>query len=262
MTKNININQQNFFKGNGYLIMRYFLNSKELSKIRKILKKLEKGQKKLIAVDDPGVDKSQVNFLNDEKGLDFIKNKSSYKKLTQKLLKSQNIYTWGAKCNLKKKWHGSCEYYHQDFFYNRQNGFKTPNMLACAIFIDDHSHENGGIWLFPKSHKKTYKHKKFLNINSLQKYLVPTNILNKISKISPPISINEKKGSCIFFHSKIIHGSSHNVSGRDRKTLIYDICAKKDFEKILKLRAIDEKKNRKMYEKKELQKRLKKLYAI
>ena len=44
-------------------------------------------------------------------------------------------------------------------------------MLSCMIFINNHSHLNGGMWIFPKSHNKHYKHEKFLNINSLQKTL-------------------------------------------------------------------------------------------
>ncbi len=250
-------NKVNFFKKNGYVVVKNLLNKKEIKKIEKTLQRLEVKQKHSQGLFEPGVKKSLIHSLNSQTDIDFIKQKKEYKELAQKILNSKNVLTWGAKCNMKKKWHGSCEYYHQDFFYNKKDGFKTGNMITCAIFIDDHSHKNGGLWLFPKSHKKAYKHDKFLNVNSLQKYLVPTSVLKKLSKANPPISIKGKRGSCVFFHCKTVHGSAHNISSLDRKTLIYDICVKDDFEKITKKRAIIEKKDRKDFEKKELKKRLK-----
>ena len=74
-----------------------------------------------------------------------------------------------------------------------------------------------------------YKHEKFLNINSLQKYFVPPKVLSKVNKKYPAISIKAKAGSCLFFHSKLIHGSSHNISPEDRKILLYDISSLQDY---------------------------------
>ena len=98
-------------------------------------------------------------------------------------------------------------------------------MLNCMIFLDDHSHYNAGLWVFPKSHKKMLKHEKFLNINSLQKYLIHPKVLNKLNKIEPAVSINAKAGSGLFFHSKLVHGSSHNITSKNRRILLYDISS-------------------------------------
>ena len=38
------------------------------------------------------------------------------------------------------------------------------------------------------------KHEKFLNINSLQKFFIPTSILDKINKKNPVKAITEKSG--------------------------------------------------------------------
>ena len=45
---------------------------------------------------------------------------------------------------------------------------------------------------------KKSKHKPFLNINSLQKYLISRDQLNKISKKHKLISVNEKKVHAFF----------------------------------------------------------------
>ena len=85
-------------------------------------------------------------------------------------------------------------------------------------------------------------------------------MLNVIYKKHKPVSINEKRGSCIFFHNLLIHGSSHNISSQDRKILLYGILDKKDYEKADKFKiATFNKEERIKFEKKELTKRLKKL---
>ena len=75
-----------------------------------------------------------------------------------------------------------------------------------------------------------------------------------------PIAINENKGTCLFFHSRLIHGSSHNISPYDRKILLYDITTKKNFDDadLNRVRTYN-RKIRKVFEKKELLKRLKSL---
>ena len=96
-------------------------------------------------------------------------------------------------------------------------------MLACGFFLEHI--------------KKCINMKNFLNINSLQKYFVPPKVLIKLIRLNPAVSIKSKKaGSCLFFHSKLIHGSSHNISPADRKILLYDISSLKDYKRQKKIR--------------------------
>lgn len=250
----------NFFKKNGFLILRNVLNKKDLSAINRRLEFLAKKQKDGRGLSEPGIKKSLIHSLKNDKTFNkIIEEKSWLRETSKKLLRCEKIICWDAKSNLKKSWNGSVEYFHQDNVYREKLRFGR-NMLNCMIFVDDHSHTNGGLWVFSGSHKKKYKHEPFLNINSLQKYFIPPNVLNTIYKKHKPISINEKKGSCIFFHNLLIHGSSHNISSKDRKILLYGILSKKDYEKANKLKiATFNKKERIQFEKKELNKRLKKL---
>lgn len=252
----------NFYKENGYLIVKNLISKKDIVKINSRLLILEKNQNKTgRGLSEPGIKKSLIHSLHKDRELKkIIFEKEWYKNICKKLLNSKNPITWNCKSNLKKKWHGSAEYYHQDYEYWRTYGFSNPNMLSCMIFIDNHSHLNGGMWIFPKSHNKHYKHEKFLNINSLQKNLIPSKTLNKLSKKNKPIKISEKAGSCIFFHCKLVHGSSHNISDLDRKIVLSQVADFNSYKKV-NVKKIDSQnsKKRQIYEKKVLKERLNKI---
>tara|TARA_E500000178_G_C17029321_1_gene759707 strand:+ start:1409 stop:2188 length:780 start_codon:yes stop_codon:yes gene_type:complete len=223
-------NLYNNFKKNGFVLVKNLIDKKDLKLISKRLDYLSKMQKNGRGLSEPGTKKALIHSIHHDIILKkIIQNKNWFNEISCLLLKSENIYTWNAKSNLKKRWIGSVEYYHQDYIYWKGLGFKSSNMLNCMIFIDDHSHYNAGLWVFPKTHKKMFKHEKFLNINSLQKYFVSPKILDKLNLKEPAIPIQAKAGSCLFFHSKLIHGSSHNISSKNRRILLYDISSLKAF---------------------------------
>lgn len=258
---NITKSKINFFKKNGFLILKNVLNKKEIDKAKNRLKFLEKKQKDGRGLSEPGYKKALIHSLHkDEKFNKIIEKKKWYQNSVKKILKTKEFICWNAKSNLKNRWNGSVEYFHQDYIYWKSLGFKSSNLINCMIFIDDHSHLNGGLWIFPGSHKKLFKHTKFMNINSLQKYFIHPGQLDKISKKYKPIALKEKSGSCIFFHSLLIHGSAHNISPENRRILLYDISTKQSFNKanLDKIVSFNRKKRIK-FEKQELAKRIKNL---
>ena len=246
------------FKRDGYILVNNLVKTKELKEISKRLKVLSKQQKNGRGLSEPGTDKSLIHSLHkDLKLKKIIEEKNWFKQISCSLLNCETVFTWNAKSNLKHKWIGSVEYYHQDYIYWTGLGFKSSNMLNCMIFVDDHSHLNAGLWVFPGTHKKMYPHEKFLNINSLQKYFVPPKVLSKVNKKYPATSIKAKAGSCLFFHSKLIHGSSHNISPKDRKILLYDISSLQDYKSARKDKIQSfNRKSRIKFELKELEKRI------
>ena len=246
------------YKKKGYLLINRLIDRKELKKISARLRYLEKKQKDGRGLSEPGTKKSLVHSLHKDIILKkIIEEKKWFKDISSSLLNSKNIFTWNAKSNLKHKWIGSVEYYHQDYIYWKGLGFKSSNMLNCMIFIDDHSHFNAGLWVFPGTHKKMYRHERFLNIKSLQKYFVPPKVLNKVNKTKPAVPIKAKAGSCLFFHSKLIHGSSHNISPMDRKILLYDVSSLRDYKSAKKDKINSfNRKSRIKYEFKQLKKRI------
>lgn len=258
MLKNNKIKK--FYNENGYYILNNFLSNHEIKKISNKLNSLKIIQKKVKrGLSEPGVDTSLLYNLHNDKLLKkIIEENKNFKKILNNLL-DNDYKIWNAKSNLKSRWHGSAEYYHQDFAYWKGYGFKSTKMLSCMIFVDDHKHLNGGLWIFPGTHKKFYKHEKFININSLQKNLIPTDTLDKLEKKQKSISINNKSGSCIFFHCNLIHGSSHNISSKDRRIILYQISTSKEYDEKL-ITKINKRnlKIRKKFEKDQLLKRLRK----
>lgn len=246
------------YKKKGYLLVNNVLKKKDINLVEKVLNRLEKTQPLSRGVSEPGVKKSLIHSLHKDKFLKkVIENTEWFQEISKKLLNTSSVSVWNAKSNLKKRWNGSVEYFHQDFIYWRELGFESSKMLNCMIFIDDHSHTNGGLWIFPGTHKKMYKHTSFLNINSLHKYFIHPKDLDKIFLKFKPKSISAKKGSCLFFDSKLIHGSSHNISCKDRKILLYDVSTTKHFERANKSKIKSFNRDyRKIFERKNLIKRL------
>jgi len=248
-----------FYKKNGYLILANVLSKKEINILSKKLDQLESTQKNdRQGLAEPGVKKSLIHSLHKEKIIyNYCESKDWFQQYSKALLDSKEFLVWNAKSNLKKRWHGSAEYYHQDFQYWKEYGFKSDKMMSCMIFPDNHLHYNGGMWIFPQSHKKLYKHEKFLNINSLQKNLIPMNILEKLNKKNKVLQLNIKAGSCLFFHCKLVHGSAHNISPIDRRIILYQLSAKEGYDanRILKVNQKNLLK-RKEFEKKNIKLRL------
>lgn len=251
----------NFYRKNGYLILENVLDKNDLKMCSKRIEKLANDQKKeqRRGLSEPGINKSLLHSLHKDPIIKSIcENKKWFQEYSKKLLGDEDFIVWNAKSNLKRRWHGSCEYYHQDFSYWKGYGFKSSNMMSCMIFPDDHKHYNGGMWVLSGSHKKSYKHTKFLNINSLQKNLISMDLMDKLSKNYPAVQLNIKAGSCLFFHCRLIHGSSHNISPIDRRIILYQLSTKKNYNPAL-IDKVNLKNtlSRKIFEKKEILKILK-----
>ena len=136
------------------------------------------------------------------------------------------IYVWSSKVNLKAAWCGTAEYYHQDYVYWKDRGYRTSDMLTCMVFLDPHGIKNGGLHVFSESHKKSFlKHEPFININGLQKYMIPPNTLNELVRDCPLECIEAQAGDVLFFHTELVHGSSHNISGDPRMILLAQLNA-------------------------------------
>ena len=259
----INKKKNNFYEKNGFLIVRNLFKKKDLNLIKKRLNFLGKKQKRNPGLAEPGVNKSLIHSLHKDSVFNqIILENKIFNEISKKLLNVESIYSWYAKSNLKKKWHGSAEYYHQDYSYDKDLGISNHilrnKMIHCMIFVDNHSPLNGGMQIFPGSHKKIYKHVPFLNINSLQKYLIPSSELDKISKKHKLLSINEKSGTCLFFNTLMVHGSSHNISPFERKILLYGITTGEFINNFNNNKTQTfNKKLRSFFEAKELKKRIK-----
>jgi len=247
------------FNDQGFLILKSSYSKKKLSEALKWLK--SRNPKKIAkswTEKEPGVPIAVYSALGD-------KNTKVYRIASDKLilniasqLMSDNVYLWHSKVNFKERWGGTAEYYHQDQVYWRDRGYKSDKMLSCMIPLEDHNNNNAGLKIFPKTHKLGFiKHDHFININGLCKFMINHKILDKFYKKYRLIDINLKTGDILFFHSSIVHGSSHNSSPKSRTIILSQINTVSNLPKKVQSNAIKFNLKRSKIEFKEASRRLK-----
>ena len=126
-------------------------------------------------------------------------------------------YLWSSKVNIKAPWCGAVEYYHQDLVYWKDRGYSNNDMLSCMIFLEKHNFHNAALQVLAGTHRLGFvSHQPFININGLSKRMIPPETLNKLFKDHGLESIEAEPGDALFFHSCLVHGSSHNISPNGR----------------------------------------------
>ena len=143
MNKKLKNNQIKFYKKYGYLIVKNVLNNVEVTDINRILKLLEKKQPVARGITEPGIKKSLIHSIHKNKSfIKKIEKKNWFQSFCAGLLGSKEVSVWNAKANLKKKWYGTAEYYHQDLVYWKDRGYPKNEMLSAMIFLDPHNINN------------------------------------------------------------------------------------------------------------------------
>jgi len=222
MLKKISKKQIDFFKKKGYLIIKSFFNKKKISLANKWLKsKNSKAITKSWTETEPGVPIAVYSVLNES--LSPVYSLSANKimlKLASQLMK-EDVYIWHSKVNFKDRWCGTAEYYHQDQVYWKDRGYKSDKMLSCMIALEPHNQSNAGLKLFSGSHKLGFiRHEPFININGLCKFMINQKKLDFLYKKHELVDIHVEPGDILFFHSSIVHGSSHNASPNSRSIIL------------------------------------------
>ena len=247
------INEFNEYQRKGIVILRDVLNKKEIIQTKQNLEKLRKKQKTNRGNSEPLNDRAIIGSLEKEKFFVELINKKKLNLLISKILRAENYTIWNAKCNIKKEYYGTVEYFHQDHSYWKNLGFKSNQRLfSLMVCVDPQSIFNSSLAYYEKTHRKIYSHKKLLNVNLLQKNSVSETELRKLDKNNNIKYLNCRSGDIVIFDWKLIHGSSHNISKNSRKIILYQISSKENYnEKKMKLFSQKYIFQRKKFEKKE-----------
>ena len=211
------------YKKNGFVLVKNFLPKADC---KKALYWLNKKNKKKLAKSwteqEPGVDLA-VYFIIHKKFDNPISKLANNKKvlnLASKLV-DDKVYIYSSKANLKAAWCGAVEYYHQDLVYWRDRGYPRDDMLSAMVFLDPHKDENAPLNIFPGTHKLGFiKHEPFINLNGLAKFMIPPKKLSALQKRFGLKRINANPGDVLFFHMGVVHGSSHNISPKNRAVVL------------------------------------------
>ena len=128
-----------------------------------------------------------------------------------------NLRLHGSKINLKSAGFGSPVEWHQDWaFYPHTN----DDVLAVGVMLDDMKEENGPLLCIPGSQTgPTYDH------HQDGRFVGAIDPERSGIDFDKAVAITGKAGSCSFHHARTLHASGPNVSGRDRRLLLFQIAA-------------------------------------
>ena len=136
-------------------------------------------------------------------------------------LMGKPTYIWASKVNLKAAWCGTAEYYHQDLVYWKDRGYPRDEMLSCMVFLQKHCLGNAALHVLPGTHRCGFiPHMPFININGLSKRMIPPATMDRLYKEHGLVVIDAEPGDALFFHTSLVHGSSHNISPDGRMILL------------------------------------------
>ena len=215
-------NFENEFKNKGYYLAKNVFNTHEINEALTWFNKqdpndlvkswTEKEPQVLIAV-------YSVIHNNDDPISKICNNKKMLNMASQMM--GEEVYIWSSKINVKAAWCGTAEYYHQDLVYWKDRGYPKDEMLSCMVFMEDHKLDNAALHVVPGSHKNGFvKHVPFININGLAKFMIPPEKMNEMYKKNGLEIIEASPGDVLFFHTSLIHGSSHNISPKGRMIIL------------------------------------------
>ena len=111
---------------------------------------------------------------------------------------------------------------HQDIWNrDKQDGTyididKKGSFIQTMIAIDEHNHNNGGLYIIPNSHKLN-------RVNYNDKNELIDSMGNKVD-ISKKIYLNLEPGDLALWSPYLIHGSDPNQSDKPRNALINGYC--------------------------------------
>jgi ectoine hydroxylase len=138
-------------------------------------------------------------------------------------------YVYQFKINFKMAFGGDIWKWHQDYIYwLKEDGMPQPSCANILIFLDDVGEFNGPLLFIPGSHrhgviepepagsKGDWKQ----SFGADLKYSLGKEIIAKLVNESTIVAPKGPKGSVLFFHPNIVHGSAPNISPFDRMVLI------------------------------------------
>lgn len=194
---------------------------------------------------------------NGENPVSKICNNKDMLNIASKMM-GDDVYIWSSKINVKAAWCGTAEYYHQDLVYWKDRGYPKDEMLSCMVFMEEHNINNAALHVIPGSHKNGFiNHIPFININGLAKYMIPPQKLNELNATCGVKIISAEPGDVLFFHTSLVHGSSHNISPKGRMIMLSQLNTVGNEPMEVNIKAREFNLNRAKYEKDEAERKYK-----
>ncbi|XP_011175172.1 probable alpha-ketoglutarate-dependent hypophosphite dioxygenase [Solenopsis invicta] len=138
------------------------------------------------------------------------------------IMDTKDILLHHTKAHIKPPEKGAPYLMHQDYHYFP---FKKHTMLAVFLHLDDTTPENGGLAVYPGSHKLGPLEDHGLTDEQGEQYHYVNPEKYPLSKAVP---VSAKKGEIIIFSYLLLHGSYLNLSDRSRRMFLIQVRAADD----------------------------------
>ncbi|XP_049877604.1 phytanoyl-CoA dioxygenase, peroxisomal-like [Pectinophora gossypiella] len=224
--------QKKFYNDNGYIVVKNVISEKELSRLSEEYDKLfaRKNQEKMesswVGSDENDRKSDSTHTVKGIHNLQYhhaVFGKVLYNDAlldaVQDVMGTENIVLHHTKAHLKPPEKGAAYPMHQDYHYFP---YEKDSMVAAFIHLDAASPENGGLFVFPGSHKLGPLEDvgaKEGNFHYVDQKKYP------LEKATPVIA---DRGDVVIFSYLLVHGSSPNCSTRTRRMFLVQLAAAED----------------------------------
>ncbi|XP_033732596.1 L-proline trans-4-hydroxylase-like [Pecten maximus] len=208
-------NMRSDFDKYGYIMVRNFLDTKELLQIKTALEDHDSITSKGFSISDEKGRECKLALWNNP-GNDVTGMVARCEKMvdTCEMLLGGEVYHYHTKLMMKNAETGGSHLWHQDYGYWYKNGCLYPDMLTVFISIDRCNKENGCLEILRSSHKcGRIEHLMVAGQTGADMDRV-TDIKN--SGQCPLEMVEMEPGDALFFHCNLLHTSGPNFSPHRR----------------------------------------------
>ncbi|MFI7136090.1 phytanoyl-CoA dioxygenase family protein [Nonomuraea sp. NPDC050153] len=147
--------------------------------------------------------------------------------LARQLL-NDDVYVHQFKVNKKRAFQGEIWRWHQDFmFWHNEDQMPEPRALTVAVFLDEVTEFNGPLIVVPEGHSEGLIPAAAKNegwestlTNDLKYSLENSERMQALVEQHGLVAPKGPRGSLLWFHCNIPHGSAQNMSPIDRSLLL------------------------------------------
>ncbi|XP_063831149.1 phytanoyl-CoA dioxygenase, peroxisomal-like [Ostrinia nubilalis] len=224
--------QKQFYKDNGYIVLKNLINEKDLTLISEEYDKLfeRKNQEKMEA---SWVGSDENDRKNDSaftvKGIHNLQYHSAAFNLflfnndlldaLEDIMETENIVLHHTKAHLKPPETGAAYPMHQDYPYFPH---EHHSLVAAFLHLEAADPDNGGLFVYPGSHK----------LGPLEDHGIGEGNFHYVDQSKFPLSgatpVIAERGDVLIFSYLLVHGSSVNRSTRRRRMLLAQLAGADD----------------------------------
>ncbi|XP_013392595.1 uncharacterized protein LOC106160521 [Lingula anatina] len=201
------------FYRDGFIILRKFLDTEEVTNLRKALEQDKTLEDNYYTRDDgDGYQAKTANWNHPVDDITGMIGRSEKAVGTMEKLLGGEVYQYHAKVIMKEPFTGGAFVWHQDYGYWYVYGNLFPDMATVWIAVDRADRTNGCLQILPGSHRAgRIEHVKVGDQAGAEPERVEF-----LAKVCPLTYVQLDPGDAVIFHCNLVHRSDQNHSQNRR----------------------------------------------